>query len=867
MDTHPESPLTPFSRMEDENSPLQSAGSTPSRGGSGRSSAVVAAHDAVSPPMSPPAASIGGADAQLGIDAEVCPELEIPPLRVAVLLAGTIGDVMPFIQLAKIMKERYGHVTRICSHGDLRRPVEEAGLRFYPLGGNAKEMAGWGPTFSLQPKILLKLALNPATSKKLIRMRAVLRSCLKACTEPDPADPSQEPFHADVLMANPMCLGHIHCAEALGIPLHLFFPNPWVATRDYPHSFSGWGYPNKPTPPEAPGPGFTWTKSAAHFVSYRLVDSVLWHTFLAFTNDLRATARLRTLRVGNFIGGTILDEAQVPFSQMWSPSLSPRPSDWPAHCDVVGFFFWDQKASEVDESSRELAPLVAWLREGPKPVYIGFGSMVFNGLKTARMIVEAVRQTNVRVLMQTATSGGTLELTNPADLPPNVFCIGRCPHDWLLPKMAAVIHHGGAGTVGAGLRLGLPTMCCPFFGDQFFYSHAVAASGCGPAPLPFESLTVAKLVDRFQSILEPKYKEGATRMAAKINAENGLEAGLAAFNTHLPIWDVVCDVSTLLGEKEAGRHFYPALRLKVSDEVHLTLRASSTIDQRLLASSRPHLTKQWEMGAFVTTPAQGCCTGLLASFWELIDAVISLVVLPVQAACWAGPLGFLQGIFTAAALAILRIVYAPLIFFDRCATGLVNSSTWARLCWCCPMQTTEGQIPRPIDHIIDPEPALIRIAHAARGTPPCSAPRARQDAGHADGRSRLPLHGPKSSAEGARRVAIEEAFTKVIALRRAFDALDAQSNDDFLSLGEIATLSEAGELREYPAVPSPARASGGSSGGGRGCVPASPSLMPVVEADRLPLLAKTIERYLRRKGKQHLAFAEFVLLCRDLDVG
>ena len=103
--------------------------------------------------------------------------------------------------------------------------------------------------------------------------------------------------------------------------------------------------------------------------------------------------------------------------------------------------------------------------------------------------------------------------------------------------------------------------------------------------------------------------------------------------------------------------------------------------------------------------------------------------------------------------------------------------------------------------------------------------------------------------------------------RRAFDALDAQSNDDFLSLGEIATLSEAGELREYPAVPSPARASGGSSGGGRGGVPASPSLMPVVEADRLPLLAKTIERYLRRKGKQHLAFAEFVLLCRDLDVG
>ena len=342
-----------------------------------------------SPPFSPPAA--GGSEAASGslsgladinLDASSdSPALEIPPLRVVVLLCGTVGDVMPFIQMAKLMQERHGHVTRIVTHSDLREPVEKAGLRFFPLGGNAKRMAGWGPAFSLDPVIFTKLALNPATTLKLLACRDMIHGCLKACTLPDPNDSASEPWHADVIMANPMCLGHIHCAEALGIPLHMFFPNPWVATRDYPHSFSGWNYPNRPTP--GVGAGYEWIRYRAHFWSYRLVDGVLWHSFLPFVNDMRAQAHLRTLRLGNFVGGTILSEAKVPFTQMWSPSLCPRPTDWPEQANVVGFFFWDQKASEVDESSKELAPLVAWLESGEKPVYIGFGSMVFDGLKCA----------------------------------------------------------------------------------------------------------------------------------------------------------------------------------------------------------------------------------------------------------------------------------------------------------------------------------------------------------------------------------------------------------------------------------------------------------------------------------------------------
>ena len=136
---------------------------------------------------------------------------------------------------------------------------------------------------------------------------------------------------------------------------------------------------------------------------------------------------------------------------------------------------------------------------------------------------------------------GPLRLGDDEKLPENVFIVGRCPHDWLLPRVAAVIHHGGAGTVGAGLRLGLPTMCCPFFGDQHFYAHACAAIGAGPPPIDFERLSVPGLAASLTAITEPRFKEVATQLALKINSEDGLEAGLTHFHRSLPLANMVSD--------------------------------------------------------------------------------------------------------------------------------------------------------------------------------------------------------------------------------------------------------------------------------------------------------------------------------------
>lgn len=98
-------------------------------------------------------------------------------------------------------------------------------------------------------------------------------------------------------------------------------------------------------------------------------------------------------------------------------------------------------------------------------------------------------------------------------LPADVFMIGDCPHEWLFDRVSAVVHHGGAGTVAAGLRAGRPTLVCPFFGDQFFWGALVYRCGAGPLPIAVAEMTEEKLATAFSALLKPETIESARRLA------------------------------------------------------------------------------------------------------------------------------------------------------------------------------------------------------------------------------------------------------------------------------------------------------------------------------------------------------------------
>ena len=180
--------------------------------------------------------------------------------------------------------------------------------------------------------------------------------------------------------------------------------------------------------------------------------------------------------------------------------------------------------------------LQAFLDAGPPPIYIGFGSIVVDDPEAlTQMIFEAVKKAGVRALV--SKGWGNVGGSNPPD---NVFLLGNVPHDWLFPRVSAVVHHGGAGTTAIGIALGKPTIIVPFFGDQPFWASMVYKAGAGPEPVPFKELTADKLAENIKLALAPDVKERAHELSDKIKGEEGPKKAAEAFHSMPQMQDVAC---------------------------------------------------------------------------------------------------------------------------------------------------------------------------------------------------------------------------------------------------------------------------------------------------------------------------------------
>jgi sterol 3beta-glucosyltransferase len=131
-----------------------------------------------------------------------------------------------------------------------------------------------------------------------------------------------------------------------------------------------------------------------------------------------------------------------------------------------------------------------------------------------------------------ATGWGGLD---PGAVPESVFVLGSAPHAWLFPRVAAVVHHGGAGTTAEGLRAGRPTVICPFFGDQPFWGARVHALGAGPAPLPQKRLTAETLAAAIRTAVgDEAIRRSAEALGERLRAESGVANAVEAIRIVLP---------------------------------------------------------------------------------------------------------------------------------------------------------------------------------------------------------------------------------------------------------------------------------------------------------------------------------------------
>jgi sterol 3beta-glucosyltransferase len=169
------------------------------------------------------------------------------------------------------------------------------------------------------------------------------------------------------------------------------------------------------------------------------------------------------------------------------------------------------------------------LESGPPPIYIGYGSMnAGDGEEKARLVLRALELSGQRGLLLTGWGG----LARVAAAP-HVLYIDNVPHDWLFPRMAAVVHHGGAGSTGAGLRAGVPSLITPVAADQYAWAAQVVKSGVGPQAPELKSLTAEKLAGAIRmAVNDSDLRTRAAQLGEKIRAENGVAQAVDIIERH-----------------------------------------------------------------------------------------------------------------------------------------------------------------------------------------------------------------------------------------------------------------------------------------------------------------------------------------------
>jgi sterol 3beta-glucosyltransferase len=410
-------------------------------------------------------------------------------MNILISTFGTRGDIQPFIALGRGLTAA-GHAVIVCTAEGYRPFVEAHGLRHAPMTNDLLDLIHAAEGRAAMEGGGKVLAL-------IKRVKPILR---RALADEWAAARALEP---DLIVYHPKALGGLHIAEKLSIPAVMALPLPFS------------------TPTSAfPNPFLSGARLGGWFnrVTYRLM-ALTSAIYADVTNEFR----VRTLGLparGRFADPLVRTDGEpVPVLYPYSPHVLPVPADFPPHVHVTGYWFLERA---VDwQPPPELAHFLA---AGPPPVYIGFGSMSgTDSARRARVALDALARAGQRGLLASGWGG-----LAASELPDTVRVIDEAPHDWLFPRVAAVVHHGGAGTTAAGLRAGRPTLICPFIADQPFWGRVVHDLGAGPRFIPQKKLTVAGLAAAITTLVDDTaMRARAAALGEQIRAEDGVARAVA----------------------------------------------------------------------------------------------------------------------------------------------------------------------------------------------------------------------------------------------------------------------------------------------------------------------------------------------------
>lgn len=403
---------------------------------------------------------------------------------VVIAAFGSRGDVAPYTGLARRLTGE-GYRVAVAAQAPYRDLVSDSGIEFRELPGDTEQATKASPA----AQAFVDGARMRPSRELLDDMREDLRQLGRGLIE--------AAGDADLLLLPSVAalLGY-HVAEGLGIPSVGVFLQPTAPTGDFPPSVLG-------------------ARSLGRWGNRMIgrLGALGEKPHLALINDLRTELGLHPTTWAEYQRRRA---ATWPILHGFSEHVVPRPADWPAHLDVTGYW-WPAEPDRYSPPQQ----LVDFLSAGPPPVFVGLGSTATaRGAELSDTIGTALRATGTRAVVQTGWAG----LHCVGD---DIMTVGELPHSWLFPRVAAVVHHGGAGTTAATLRAGVPSIPVTGIMDQPFWAKRLRLLGTAPAALPRATLTAADLGAALREVCgQPSYRERAQQLSKLLAGEDG--AGSAA---------------------------------------------------------------------------------------------------------------------------------------------------------------------------------------------------------------------------------------------------------------------------------------------------------------------------------------------------
>lgn len=401
---------------------------------------------------------------------------------ITILAAGSRGDTQPYLALGAALQHA-GHPVRIATFAIYEELVRGAGLELFPLSGDitqvVKSEAG---AEAMQADNPLKVLRSFKTLKAFASGKQA--EFYHAC----------EGSNAVIFHPGP-AIGYF-IARQMKIPAILATPFPMTPTREYPSLISYAG-------PRL-GKGY-------NLLTHKAFEQIMWSAGKSPTRDFWKKQF-----------GKTPDDLSCPYGKAditvvsCSNHVFPRPADWPDRVHQSGFWFLDEEPGWSPSSD-----LLDFLRGGEPPVYIGFGSLGDHNQAeaTTRLALDALESSGMRGVLATGWSG----LSEKMDMPSTVFRLKSAPHAWLFPRMAAVVHHGGAGTTAAGMRAGVPSIVVTYGNDTLAWGRRVFELGVGPRAIPRKKLSAEALAGAISAARSESIRKAAAELGGKIRQENGAE--------------------------------------------------------------------------------------------------------------------------------------------------------------------------------------------------------------------------------------------------------------------------------------------------------------------------------------------------------